>query len=88
MTVGYDVLKPYKSLILAQISEGHVPEIVVEPVILGFKSLLNIDANPDLDIVTEGTTTPFELTPPGLIRKGPNARQIPALYREACTRLV
>jgi len=70
MTVGYNVLKPYKSLILAQVSEGRVPEIVVEPVIFDFKSLLNIDGHPDLDIVTEGPTTSFEVKPPGSSEKG------------------
>jgi hypothetical protein len=70
MTVGYDALKPYKSLILAQVSESHVPEVIVEPVILDFKSLLNIDGNPDLDIVTEGPTKFFEVTPQGSSEKG------------------
>ncbi len=70
MSVGYDVLKPYKSLILAQVGENHVPELVVEPMILDFKSLLNIDENPDLHIVTEGLMTPFEVTPTGSSEKG------------------
>jgi cell division control protein 6 len=42
--IGYNNLKPYKSLILAQVNEDLTSEIVVKPLIRDFKRL-NIDGN-------------------------------------------
>lgn len=63
MTVGFEVLKPYKTLILAQV-ESDAGEIIVESVIADFKSLLGFEEEPDLEIVTEGMTTSFEVSRP------------------------
>lgn len=63
MTVEFDVLKPYKTLILAQVAHAG-EETIVDPVIADFKSLLDFEGEPDLEIVTEGATTSFEVSRP------------------------
>ena len=63
MSVVFDDLKPYKTLMLGQVDDE---EIIVEPVITVFKELLDFAGNPDLGIVTEGPTTIFETEHPDL----------------------
>ena len=45
MSVVFDDLKPYKTLMLGQVDDE---EIIVEPVIADFKDLLDFAGNPDL----------------------------------------
>ena len=64
-TIGFGVLKPYKTLILAQVKVGDPERIVVEDVIADLKSVLDVEGNPDLEVVTEGPAAFLEVPRPG-----------------------
>ncbi len=63
MGVEFDLLKPYKTLILAEAADDG-DTVLVEPIIGEFQSLLDLDGKPELDLVTEGPVATFEVSRP------------------------
>ena len=66
MGVQFDVLKPYKSLILAQVASADGDEVLVEAIIADFRSLLDLEGNANLEMVTEGPAASFGVSHPDL----------------------